>query len=183
MKIIDTFAVVKDSLYSVQYESETIHELAKCFELWNNPIYLKEFFEQHKEDLDNDFWDGITIEDAITKTRKDAKLLEQELLYVAETGKKERLETLSTLFEPLSEGVIIKDYEKDKAKGMIKPSWLRIYAIRVEANLFVICGGAIKLTQTMNETDHLLLELDKLEFTRNHLLAEENDDLYFVEVN
>ena len=182
MKIISTFAVVEDSLFSVQYESETIHEFAKCFELWNDPIYLREFFEQHIEDLSNPFWNGVTIEQAIIKTRDDAKTLEEDLLYIAETGKTERLETLSTLFEPLSKG-IIEEYEKDKAKGLRKPSWLRIYAIRIEANYYVISGGAIKLTPTMNETKHLLLELEKLEFTRNYLLDDDTDDLNFSELN
>lgn len=181
MKIIDTFAVVEESLYSVQYESETIYEFAKCFELWNDPIYLREFFELHIEDLNNDFWNGITIEDAIQKTREDAKLLEKELLYIAEIGKTKRLETLSTLFEPLSKGVI-EDYEKDKAKGLKKPSWLRIYAIRIEANFYVISGGAIKLTPKMNETNHLILELEKLECTRKYLLDDDNDDLNFAEL-
>lgn len=180
MKIIDTFAVVEESLYSVQYDTEATHEFAKCFELWNDPVYLREFFEQHQEDLDNEFWNGITIDEAIIKTREDAKLFEQELLEIAELGKTERLETLSTLFEPLSTGVI-EDYEKDKAKGMIRPSWLRIYAIRVDVNLFVVSGGAIKLTPTMNETDHLILELDKLEITKQYLLDDENDQLDFVE--
>jgi len=182
MKIIDTFAIVKDSLYSVQYDTEELNEFAKCFELWNDPIYLREFFEQHKKDLDNEFWNGITIEGAIIKTREDAKLFEEELLNVAETGKTIRLETLSTLFEPLSTGVI-EDFEKDKAKGLIRPSWLRIYAIRIEANLFVISGGAIKLTSTMNKTNHLLLELDKLEITRNYLQNGEDDKLEFFELN
>ena len=98
MKIIDTFAIVKDSLYSVQYDTEELNEFAKCFELWNNPIYLREFFEKHQGDLDNEFWNGITIEEAILKTREDAKLFEEELIHIAETGKTERLETLSTLF-------------------------------------------------------------------------------------
>jgi len=182
MKIISTFAVVEESLFSVQYESEAFHEFAKCFELWNDPIYLREFFEKHIEDLNNPFWNGITIEDAIIKTRDDAKILEEELLYIAETGKTERLETLSTLFEPLSKGVI-EEYEKDKAKGLRKPSWLRIYAIRIEANYYVISGGAIKLTPTMNETNHLLLELEKLECTRNYLLDDDTDDLNFAELN
>lgn len=65
---------------------------------------------------------------------------------------------------------------------MIRPSWLRIYAIRVDVNLFVISGGAIKLTPTMNETDHLILELDKLEITKQYLLDDENDQIDFVEL-
>ncbi len=183
MKIINTFAIVKDSLYSVQYDTEELNEFAKCFELWNDPIYLREFFEKHQEDLDNKFWDGITIEEAILKTREDARLFEEELLHIAETGKTERLETLSTLFEPLSKGVIDENFEKDKAKGIKRPSWLRIYAIRIEANLFVVCGGAIKLTPTMNNRDHLNLELEKLEFTRNFLKDEDNKNLDFVELS
>lgn len=181
MKIIDTFAIVKDSLYSVQYATEEINEFAKCFELWNDPIYLREFFEKHREDLGNEFWNGITIEEAILKTREDAKLFEEELIHLAETGKTEKFETLSTLFEPLSNGVI-EDFEKDKAKGMLRPSWLRIYAIRIEANLFVVCGGAIKLTLTMNDRDHLKLELEKLEFTRNFLQDDDDENLEFFEL-
>jgi hypothetical protein len=183
VKIINTFVIVKDSLYSVQYETEMLNEFAKCFELWNDPIYLRAFFEQHKEDLEHKFWNDITIEDAIIKTREDAQLFEEELLYIAETGKTERLETLSTLFEPLSKGYIYGKFEKDKAKGIKRHSWLRMYAIRIEANLFVVCGGAIKLTQTMNNRDHLILELYKLEFTRNHLQDEGNKHLEFVEIN
>lgn len=182
MGIINIFAVIEDSLYSVQYENETLHEFEKYFDLWNDPIYLREFFEEHLEDLKSDFWKNITIEEAITRTRKDANLLEKKLLEIAETGKTERLENLSTIFEPLSKGVI-EDYEKDKAKGLGRNSWIRIYAIRIEANIFVVCGGAIKLTRNMNEREHLLKELNKLEFTRNHLMEDESDDLEFVSFN
>ena len=61
MEIIDIFAIVKNSLYSVQFESEEFNEFAKCFELWNDPVYLRDFFEMHKEDLKSEFWGGITI--------------------------------------------------------------------------------------------------------------------------
>ena len=66
---------------------------------------------------------------------------------------------------------------------MKRPSWLRIYAIRIEVNLFVVCGGAIKLTPTMNTRDHLILELYKLECTRNYLQDEDDDNLEFFELN
>ena len=181
MKITHTFAVVEESLYSVKYDTEAAHEFAICFELWNDPVYLREFFELHRKDLEDPFWKGITIEEAILKTREDAKQFEQKLLEIAERGKTEKFETLSTLFSPLSTGVI-EDYEKDKAKGMIRPSWLRIYAIRVEANLFVVSGGAIKLTPKMNNRNHLNLELQKLEITRKYLLDDNNDLLDFVEL-
>jgi hypothetical protein len=182
MKIIDTFAIVNDSLFSVQYEHEGSHELDKCFDFWNDPEALRFFFESNLEDLNDPFWEGITIEEAIRKTRRDAKNLERTLIQVAEDGKMDRLNTLSTIFEPLSEGVIEKDFEKDKLKGFERKSWLRIYAIRVQANLFVVTGAAIKLTKTMNERSHLISELKKLEITKSYLQDGENDSLDLVEI-
>lgn len=70
----------------------------------------------------------------------------------------------------------------NKAKGLNKPSWLRIYAIRLDANLFVVSGGAIKLTETMNERAHLIQELRKLELTKAYLLDEEQADLEIFEL-
>ena len=89
---------------------------------------------------------------------------------------------MSTFFEPLSKNKIVKDYEKDKAKGILNPSWLRIYAIRIDANYFLITGGAIKLTRTMNDRDHLLEELQKIEYTRQTLLNGEDEVLEIVEL-
>lgn len=181
MKIINIFALIKGSLYTVQFDHETefIHAFAKCFEQWNDPIYLRDFFEENKTDLNHSFWNKITVEDAIRKTRKDANLLEQALLEIAETGKTERLETLSTIFEPLSKNVF-GDYEKDKAKGILRQSWLRIYAIRIEANLFLVTGGGIKLTKKMEK--HLLKELEKLEIAKQYLSDGNDEALYLVEI-
>lgn len=48
-------------------------------------------------------------------------------------------------------------------------SWLRIYAIRLEPNIYVVTGGAIKLTHTMQERKHTTLELQKLNRCRDYL--------------
>ena len=49
-------------------------------------------------------------------------------------------------------------------------SWLRVYAIRLEKNVFVITGGAIKLTHTMQDRLHTQEELNKLNQCRQYLL-------------
>ena len=70
-------------------------------------------------------------------------------------------------------------HQKTKVKGQHKKSWLRIYAIRIAPNLFVIAGGGIKLTHKMEDSEHLKIELTKLEITKNYLksvgLLDEND--------
>jgi len=54
-----------------------------------------------------------------------------------------------------------------KQKG--RKNYLRIYALRIENNLFVITGGAIKFTLLMEEREHTANELIKIERCRNFL--------------
>ena len=61
-------------------------------------------------------------------------------------------------------------------------SWLRIYAIKLSEGVYVITGGAIKLTLKMEEREHTKLELAKMERVRSFLLNENIiDDDSFVE--
>lgn len=196
MKIVSTFAVVEESLYSVLFDTElnavddddniisneNLHEFRRLFDFWNDQILLREFFEEYEVDLNDVYWDGITIDEAIEKTRGEAKELERTLLEYAEEGKTIRLKNLSMLFKPLSEGKIEKDFEKDKVKVDGKKTWIRLYAIRIEANLFVVCGGAIKLRKTLNDRNYLLKELEKLEITRKYLMDEDSDALELFEL-
>ena len=63
---------------------------------------------------------------------------------------------------------------KEKARIKERPqhaSWLRIYTIKLEPGCYIITGGAIKLTRTMQEREHTLAELNKMELVRNFLLG------------
>ena len=69
---------------------------------------------------------------------------------------------------------------KEKAKGAgtrIHSSWLRLYAIRFQKNSYLITGGEIKLTRAMQEREHTIEELRRLELVRNMLIAEGITDL------
>lgn len=52
----------------------------------------------------------------------------------------------------------------------------RIYAIKLEPGCYIITGGAIKLTRTMQEREHTLKELNKMEQVRNHLISNQAID-------
>ena len=45
-----------------------------------------------------------------------------------------------------------------------------MYAIKLEPGCYVITGGAIKLTRTMQEREHTLKELQKMEQVRDLLM-------------
>jgi antitoxin component HigA of HigAB toxin-antitoxin module len=65
--------------------------------------------------------------------------------------------------------------EKMKARGghhKGHASWLRIYAIRLSDGVYIVTGGAIKLTATMQEREHTRRELQKIDQVRRFLLSE-----------
>ncbi|MCH2084691.1 MAG: hypothetical protein MK226_20060 [Saprospiraceae bacterium] len=178
--------IIKESLYAVQYDKDKIYEseFEKVIDSWQDAIFLEEFFELHKDDLYSGFWGDISIEDAILRTREEAIKLEEKIIDIAEIGKTDRFQTLSTLFQPLyNNPTKTEPFEKNKVKGHHQPSWLRIYALRIDQNCFLITGGAIKLTPNMNERDHLLQELEKLKMVKNYICDEDNfDDADFFEM-
>ena len=71
----------------------------------------------------------------------------------------------------------VKYDEKAKGRRETHPSWLRLYALRLEKGVYLITGGAIKLTYTMQERSHTLKELERMEEVRNHLIDNGVTDL------
>jgi len=183
LEISSTFEIIKHSLYSVRYSNYGESEFRRLFNLWNDASALFEFFQEHENELNSPFWNGISIEQAVLKTRKDAFLFEEKVLTIAQKGKLFKTDGLSSFFKPLSQGNLTYKFEKDKAKGPSQKSWLRLYAIRIDSNLFLISGGGIKLTQAMNESELLLKELDKLELVRKYLNDDQSSffELYEIE--
>ena len=179
--------VVENTLYSVHYNNFEKDEFSRLFNNWSDGEYLEAFFNEHINDLENDFWDDINIEDAIFKTYKDAADLEEKLIDLAEQNNIGTRESLTSFFQLLSSSDnALSPPSMNKAYGTDSPSWLRIYALEADTNLFVITGGAIKLTKTMNEREHLKLELTKLniskQFIHDYPLSNDGEDIPFFEL-
>jgi len=153
-------------LWSVRLDGEDDNELFNIFDKWNDVHWLRKFFIANKNDLLLNY--GIySISEAVMDTIEDSELLENILLDLSpNTG-------LDTLFRPLSNYVQESYLEKEKAKIRKRKkhsSWLRIYAIKLNSGIFIITGGAIKLTATMQERTHTAIELIKIEKVRRFLI-------------
>lgn len=93
---------------------------------------------------------------------------------------------LDELFRPLENSRTSEMMlSKEKARLKNRPrhaSWLRIYAIKLNPGIYIITGGAIKLTRTMQEREHTLKELEKMEKIRQYLVANKVvDDDSFID--
>lgn len=160
----------EDFLLSVRYEHETYDEFTRLLENWADAEYLENFFTANETDLKRPFWKSISIEDAILRTLDEASKLEQHFLELSDIEQNERIESLKEQFRPLSKlPDRIYYLEKKKSYGVNKKGWLRIYALKVDEDMYLITGGAIKLTDYMEERDHTRKELQKIESVRQFL--------------
>lgn len=158
-----TYTRVWDEEICSYFEEEEIggvDEFERCFELWSNPLYLYEYFDKNRRFWKNWFWKNISIEDAAKITKQKALEFEELLT--------ENKSNIELLFKPHDNRQI---NFAELMKGKSKYDWLRFYAIKIDSNRFLITGGAIKLTNIMEEHESTRNELTKLEKTKNYLIA------------
>lgn len=166
-------------LWAVRFEGEQNNEFIKLFYNWRDAMWLRTFFKENMNDLSSYF--HITdIRQAIDDTTDDSRRLRCIMLDISPEA------DLDRIFRPLDNNQMAEmmlEKEKARLKQRIgHASWLRIYAIRLSDGVYIITGGAIKLTATMQEREHTRMELVKMDRVRRFLL-EENiiDDDGFVD--
>jgi hypothetical protein len=161
MEIVRIFA---DRLTSFHYGTDQPDEFSRLFQQWQDPEFLVQFFNEHIEDLQSGFFGAVSPQTAIKRTRDEARRLEKKLQQLA-TGSPVNLDSL---FAPLQQTEPI-EFTRSKAKGDNQRSWLRLYAIKLESNVYVVTGGTIKLTAAMQDREHTRHELSQLTRCRDYL--------------
>lgn len=157
-------------LWAVRYDDDEDNILSVLFNQWNDVLWLRAFFKENMDDLTSYF--KITdVNQAIYDTLEESDKIECLIMDISPEA------DLDKLFRPLNNNrtsEILLGKEKARLKERIRQhaSWLRIYALKLTSGIYIITGGAIKLTATMQERQHTLLELQKMENVRNFLLSE-----------
>ena len=154
-------------LWAARYDGMPDNILYHTFNNWLDIDWLERFFTEQSADL-RQFFRITNVDDAIFDTMSDAIHLQSLILDISPEA------DLDALFKPLHNSRTAEMLlGKEKARGFRTsghPSWLRIYALKLEPHTYVITGGAIKLTHTMNDRKHTLLELTRMETVRNFLI-------------
>lgn len=166
-------------LWAVHFEDEEDNELYKVLNNWADVIWLRDFFKENIDDL-NAYFNITDIKVAVNDTIEDSERLRYIIMDISPDT------DLSRIFRPLNNNEA-SDAMLQKEKARLKrkyghSSWLRLYAIKLIQGNYIITGGAIKLTATMQEREHTRQELVKIDKVRRFLL-EENiiDDEGFIE--
>lgn len=156
MKIINIFA--NEKLYAFHYEGEEDHELDRLLISWTEPEYLHKFLKANAKDIPN----NKSLNQIFNEIQDNADEIEDLLIEIAESNERQ--------FEEFFKALDNNEYkvlELSRQKG--RKNYLRIYALRIDKNCFVITGGAIKFTHLMQDRKHTQQELNKIELCRNYL--------------
>jgi hypothetical protein len=142
MKIVTIFA---DQLYAFHYMGEAENEYDRLMEQWTDVSYLRAYAKQNKI---------VDTTRFIRETRQDATDIRKLIESIVQQNNK-----LESFFKPLYNlemGVKILSLQKGRLYQ------LRIYAIKIDENLFVVTGGAIKRVLLMEEHPDTQVEKTKL---------------------
>ena len=154
-------------LWAVRYDGEESNCFDTLFSNWYDMNWLRAFFKENLADL-SAYFHITDVYEAVMETMDEARRLECLMLDITPDA------NLDLLFKHLENSRFSEmTLGKEKAKGdggFRHQSWLRIYAIKIESGVYLITGGAIKLTATMAERSHTLEELAKMERVRNLLV-------------
>lgn len=151
MKIVSIFA---EKLFTFHYQDEVDNEFDRLMELWTDVQYLKMFAGDN----------GIAeVETFVNKIIDNAFEIQDVLEDIANNKRQ-----LGHYFKPLTDtetGFKILSLQK----GKLINNQLRIYTIKIEEECFVITGGAIKMSQAMQDFPDTQIELDKLNAAKRYL--------------
>lgn len=182
MEVVQLKEIVPDNLLSARYAGQQLDEFHRLMDEWTDTEYLFDFFTENSHLLFSGFYKNVnSVEDAISLTMDEADRFNEMLLECDQNGTAD----LDTLFKPLHRHSINIVRQESKLYGPRKPSWLRLYAIRIAANYYAISGGAIKLTKTMQEAENNEEHFIKLKALASFIKEnriEDADDYTYLDV-
>ena len=149
MKIVAIFA---QNLYACQYDNETSNEYTRLMDRWADAIYLRDYAQE------NNISD---VRGFVNETRQDAGYIQHLMANI--TTNNRRLESFFKPLNNLETGIRTLSLQKGRRYK------LRIYAIKLDVNLFLITGGAIKLEFRMKDHPDTQREKGKLEDVKAYL--------------
>lgn len=137
--------IVKNKLFAIV--ERNIDAFETCFNQWQDVSFLFRFFTNNPDALT--FY-GLSKREAIDLILKEQKTFFLSILKCAKENKLDKI-----IFKPLHKGddfdipmLETKAYGKSHGKSL-----LRLYAIRIQDGSYIITGGLIKTTRSLQESE------------------------------
>lgn len=176
--------IYNDVLYSIKFDDCDLNEFDAAFTLWSDLEYLSAYFERNKLLLESPFWKENNLNnnaEAIKWILKDSVSLKKRLFEWATNSQLGLRPDLDFYFEPLmGQYSYVHQLVPSKGYGVNHPSMLRLYAIKISSNCYLVVHGGIKLSANIAGTPELeeivFIKIENvLRFLKNNAIEEPED--------
>lgn len=165
---MDIIAIFPPYIYSIKYDDKDENEYDRLFDEWNDVTSVLDFLMQHKDMLKASVWKKISEPElAARQVLDEAEALEQlfeELNLRTANGEEPDFDSHFHYLDGKYKFEL--EYEPMKSYGNERPSLLRMYAIKMDRNTYLITGGGIKLGASIQDSpdlqDHVIQNIDKV---------------------
>jgi len=148
MKIVCIF---EQYLYSVKYDLDEFDKYNDLFEKWTDLLWVKQFIDDNVQYLDCDLFNIKSKQEAYNRIVEEAYDLEDYYYKLLDNAKKGESPNFISHFQPLDgQYRYIYEYIPMKSYGTKRPSFLRMYALKID-DCFLIVDGGIKLAMKMQD--------------------------------
>ncbi|MGL4412234.1 MAG: hypothetical protein ACRCZM_11545 [Bacteroidales bacterium] len=165
MEIISIYPLY---IYSIKYKEEIENEFDRLFAEWMDVENLLDFMERNKDYLNSSVWKRVfDPELAVRQVLDEAEGLEslfEDLFINTKSGVKPNFDSHFHFLEGKYKYEL--HYIPMKSYSSVQPSLLRIYAIKMAPNTYLITGGGIKLADTIQNSpelnEHVIQNIDRV---------------------
>lgn len=183
MEIVEIY---KDWLYSISFDEEDLTEYNRVFKEWHDLDYLIDFFTEHKNYFRSEFWINAGFnpeypEKSALKVIEEADNLETYIKQIVANCEQGTTPDFDDYFHFLGgKYKCLWSLEPVKSYGIFSPSLLRLYAIKLDSNCYLIVYGGIKLGSTIQNSpvlkDKVFNKIDAvLNFLKSNGIVDSED--------
>lgn len=158
---MDIREIYKGCLYSIKFDEADTDEYSRVISLWKDLDYLVEFFKANAKEVDQPFWREVGLSPdkplvSAERVASEAIVLASHISDLAQNAADGKIPDFEDFFHPLGgKYSYVRELEPHKSYGTFNPSLLRLYAIRLERNVYLIVFGGIKLGSTIQNSPGL----------------------------
>lgn len=138
-------------IFSIKYDGQNENEFDRLFTEWNDVEKIMNFLITNQSHLKTDIWNKVTEpETAARQIMEEARELEflfEKLNEMSISGRKPDFDSHFKYLDGKYKYEI--EYQPMKSYGNIRPSLIRLYAIKMSTNTYLITGGGIKLADSI----------------------------------
>lgn len=153
--------IYKDCLYSIKFDEADTDEYSRAISLWNDLDFLVDFFRANAKEVDQPFWREVGLNSdtplaSAERVASEAIVLAAHIRDLAQNAINGDVPDFEDFFHPLGgKYSYVRELEPHKSYGTFSPSLLRLYAIRIDRNVYLIVFGGIKLGSTIQNSPGL----------------------------